>query len=221
MTRCLLYRACPPGIMAAVAPAIDVLLFDLGGVLVDFSGVEDLMPLLPVAAPAEDVKARWVACSISNAFGTGQLSAADFARRFTERWAIPMEPDAFLREWRTWTRGWLPGATELLDSLRPRYRLAALSNCNEVHWDVLCGELGLLDHVDLAISSHQVGTRKPDPAIYRHALATLGVPADRVLFFDDASGNVEAAQALGMRGHVTAGPDAIRLALIADGLIPG
>ena len=140
--------------MAAVAPAIDVLLFDLGGVLVDFSGVEDLMPLLPVAAPAEDVKARWVACSISNAFGTGQLSA-------------------------------------------------------------------LLDHVDLAISSHQVGTRKPDPAIYRHALATLGVPADRVLFFDDASGNVEAAQALGMRGHVTAGPDAIRLALIADGLIPG
>ena len=137
------------------------------------------------------------------------------------RWAIPMEPDAFLREWRTWTRGWLPGATELLDGLRPRYRLAALSNCNEVHWDVLCGELGLLDHVDLAISSHQVGTRKPDPAIYRHALATLGVPADRVLFFDDASGNVEAAQALGMRGHVTAGPDAIRLALIADGLIPG
>ena len=207
--------------MAAVAPAIDVLLFDLGGVLVDFSGVEDLMPLLPVAAPAEDVKARWVACSISNAFGTGQLSAADFARRFTERWAIPMEPDAFLREWRTWTRGWLPGATELLDGLRPRYRLAALSNCNEVHWDVLCGKLGLLDHVDLAISSHQVGTRKPDPAIYRHALATLGVPADRVLFFDDASGNVEAAQALGMRGHVTAGPDAIRLALIADGLIPG
>ena len=46
--------------MAAVAPAIDVLLFDLGGVLVDFSGVEDLMPLLPRAAPGEDLMARRV-----------------------------------------------------------------------------------------------------------------------------------------------------------------
>jgi putative hydrolase of the HAD superfamily len=204
----------------AVAPAVEVLLFDLGGVLVDFSGVEDLIPLLPTGAPADEVKARWVACPTSNAFGTGQLGAADFARRFTESWEISMEPDAFLREWRTWTRGWLPGATELLDSLRPRYRLAALSNCNEVHWDVLCGELGLLDHLDLAISSHQVGTRKPDPTIYRHALAKLGVAADRVLFFDDARGNVEAAQALGMRAHVTDGPAAVRRALVADGLIP-
>ena len=34
------------------------------------------MPLLPPAAPAEEVKARWVACPTSNAFGTGQLGAA-------------------------------------------------------------------------------------------------------------------------------------------------
>ena len=41
-----------------------VLLFDLGGVLVDFSGIEDLRPLLPVPLDDEALLARWAACPI-------------------------------------------------------------------------------------------------------------------------------------------------------------
>ena len=54
---------------------------------------------------------------------------------------------------------------------------------------------------DAIIDSSEVGMRKPDPAIYRHALAVLGnVPPSRALFLDDFEGNVLAARALGMRG---------------------
>ena len=199
----------------------DVLLFDLGGVLVDFSGVEDLLPLLPPGARADEVKARWIACPASNAFGTGRLDTPAFVRDFMASWEIAVEPDAFLHAYRSWTRGWLPGATELLQQLRSEYRLAVLSNCNPVHWDVLCDDLRLLDHVDAAFSSHQVGVRKPDPATFRHALSQLGVEPAQVLFFDDAAGNVDAATRLGMRGHVVDGPDAVRRRLVDDGLIAG
>src|SRR5882672_2628966 len=78
-----------------------------------------------------------------------------------------------------------PGARELLDALRPRYRLAALSNSNAVHWDRNSTELGVTGLFDAAYSSHQLGCHKPEPVIYREALARLGVPANRVAFFDD------------------------------------
>ena len=57
-----------------MAPRPSVLLFDLGGVLVDFSGVEDLRPLLPEALDDEALLARWAACPHSLAYGAGQLT---------------------------------------------------------------------------------------------------------------------------------------------------
>ena len=54
----------------------------------------------------------------------------------------------------------MPGARELLDELRPRYRLAALSNSNAAHWERLA-ELGVLDAFELAVGSQQLGVRKP------------------------------------------------------------
>jgi putative hydrolase of the HAD superfamily len=45
-----------------------------------------------------------------------------------------------------------------------------------------------------------VGVRKPDPAIFRIALARLGgPPPERTLFLDDYEGNVLAARSLGLR----------------------
>lgn len=54
---------------------------------------------------------------------------------------------------------------------------------------------GLFDHV---ISSRDVGLAKPDPAIYRVLVDRLGLEASSILFVDDASAHVEAAEALGM-----------------------
>lgn len=42
------------------------------------------------------------------------------------------------------------------------------------------------------------GLRKPDPAIYRLAVARLGVPANRCAFADDIAAYLEPARELGM-----------------------
>lgn len=59
-----------------------------------------------------------------------------------------------------------------------------------------------IDLMSVVIDSSAVGMRKPDPAIYRHALAELGVDPANAAFVDDMPANVEAARALGMHGVV-------------------
>ena len=53
---------------------VEVLLFDLGGVLVEFSGVRDVAPLLRVAASELEIRAHWSTCRHTEAFCLGTLS---------------------------------------------------------------------------------------------------------------------------------------------------
>ncbi len=204
--------------MGRMAPPPTVLLFDLGGVLVDYSGLEDLRPLLP--DPLEDAAllSRWTACPHSLAYGAGHLTTDEFLPLFLRDWEIGLEPPAFLTAWQGWVRGWLPGAAALLEELRPRYRLAALSNSNAAHWDCL-EPLGVLAAFELALGSHQLGVRKPDPASYQAVLGRLGVAPASVLFFDDSTGNVDAARAVGMAAVQVDGPAAIRRHMVEAGLL--
>lgn len=57
--------------------------------------------------------------------------------------------------------------------------------------------------------SCEVGSVKPEEAIYRHVLEGVGVPAGRALLIDDRAVNIEAARALGMHGIVFTGYDAL------------
>jgi len=57
-----------------------------------------------------------------------------------------------------------------------------------------------LDAFDVIIASGEVGLMKPDPRIYRLALEKLQVRASEAIFVDDVPANVDAAQAVGMRG---------------------
>jgi putative hydrolase of the HAD superfamily len=55
-----------------------------------------------------------------------------------------------------------------------------------------------LNNFDCQIFSCEVRLIKPDQAIYRHCLASLGVPASEALFLDDREANVEAARTEGL-----------------------
>jgi epoxide hydrolase-like predicted phosphatase len=53
------------------------------------------------------------------------------------------------------------------------------------------------------VDSHEVGMRKPNPAIYQLTLNRLGVDATRAAFLDDLHANVVAAEEVGLHGiHV-------------------
>jgi HAD superfamily hydrolase (TIGR01509 family) len=196
-----------------------LLLFDLGGVLVEFSGFRDLSRLLRVPRSEADIQQQWIACPIIRSFGIGQLTPPQFADRFVAAWDIAVTPAAFLREFRTWTKGLLPGAREVLTALRGRFRLACLSNSNATHWERNAQELGLFTPFEAALSSHVLGCHKPDPLIYHRALAALHVAPGAVVFFDDGAANVEAAREVGIAAFQVAGVTELRTCLSALGLL--
>lgn len=51
---------------------------------------------------------------------------------------------------------------------------------------------------DVVVLSHEVGLRKPEPAIFELAAARLGVDPHRCAFVDDVAGYLEPARQLGM-----------------------
>ena len=61
---------------------------------------------------------------------------------------------------------------------------------------------------DDIVYSHEVGLRKPDPAIYPLAAQRLGVEPQEVVFLDDVQANVDAALAVGMAAVLHPSADA-------------
>ena len=57
----------------------------------------------------------------------------------------------------------------------------------------------LLEPFGKVFASNEFGRRKPDAGRLCAVVAGIGVPAQRVLFFDDAASNVQGARACGLR----------------------
>jgi putative hydrolase of the HAD superfamily len=201
--------------------SVQTLIFDLGGVLVEFSAFEDLRPLLRRDQEADEIRRRWIGCPLIREFEVGHLTPEAFAVRFVKEWDVVVPAESFLAEFRTWSRGLMPGARDLLESLRSRYQLAALSNSNATHWERNLSDLRLGELFDAAFSSHQLGCHKPDERIYREALERLGVPAHNAVFFDDSAANVQGAKAIGMRAFRVRGVQELRECLVDQGLMSG
>lgn len=65
-------------------------------------------------------------------------------------------------------------------------------------------DLDLGRQLDFIVNSSEVGIAKPNPGIFRHALAKMGLQPHEAAFVDDTAANVSAASALGIRScHFT------------------
>jgi epoxide hydrolase-like predicted phosphatase len=113
-----------------------------------------------------------------------------------------------------------PAMAALLRELKPRYRLALLSNTHERDMDRWIAEVqGLPNLFDVVVSSAKVGLAKPDPQIYRLTLERLGLEPGEVLFIDDLARNTTAAEALGIPSIQFESPDRLRRELESRGIV--
>ena len=78
------------------------------------------------------------------------------------------------------------------------YRLAICTN-NVREWEARWQAMVPIDEIfDVVVDSAFVGTRKPEPEIYRITLTRLGATPDATLFIDDTEVNCDGARQLGM-----------------------
>lgn len=86
------------------------------------------------------------------------------------------------------------------------FRLGVVSNgCGNV--DRLCDDLGYTPLLSLIVDSRRVGLYKPDPAIYIHAAARLGLPPSSILMVGDSfDRDIRPAKSIGMQTAWLQGP---------------
>ena len=89
---------------------------------------------------------------------------------------------------------------QFIQSLRPRIKIAIITNAWSDARSIHNSRFQLNAWTDVAVYSAEVRLVKPDARIYQLALSQLGVRADECVFVDDVLVNVQAAQALSMKG---------------------
>jgi FMN phosphatase YigB (HAD superfamily) len=128
-------------------------------------------------------------------------------------------------------RSWIPGAKDLLASLRAvPVRLGVISNTNGFKRSELSSFLpGDFDwrafDNDLVILSSEVGVAKPDPEIFRIAIERTGLDAWACLFCTEDLLDTLVAQSVGMRVARASKPPSsdvgdLFAALKKSGLVP-
>jgi putative hydrolase of the HAD superfamily len=177
------------------------LVFDLAGVLLDFGGPDYVYARSNGRVDEEAYFRFWSEAKCAHDLHCGRCSPEEFAREAVREWQLNVTPEVFLADYRTWFRGPYKGALELLEALRPKYRLACLSNANVLDVKRFREEVQLQRWLDACFYSNELGLRKPDPAAYLHVSRALDLPPGDIVFFDDSRENVEGAIAVGMQAH--------------------
>jgi glucose-1-phosphatase len=150
---------------------------------------------------------------------TGELDDAAFFAALRTSLGVTISDAQFLEGWNAIFAGEMPGIAQQLARAAKRLPLYAFSNTNRphvAHFSQAYAEL--LGHFREIFLSSTIGLRKPDAAAYDHVVQAIGVPAERIVFFDDLAENIEGARARGLTAvHVTS-PDDIARALAALGI---
>ncbi|MCU1374213.1 MAG: hydrolase, haloacid dehalogenase-like family [Actinomycetia bacterium] len=193
--------------------AIGTVVFDLGGVLVDW----DPRHLYRQVLADDDEVERFLAEVCTWEWHTQHDLGRPMAETIPELSTRFPEHAGAIALWHEryhdMVAGEVPGTVEVVRELHAAgTRLLVLSNMPADVLHVLDG-FEWLDLFDAVVVSGQEGLIKPDPAIYRILVDRHGVDPATTAFVDDRPENVAAATALGFRGIPFTDAPALRRAL--------
>jgi glucose-1-phosphatase len=188
----------------------DALLFDLGRVVldIDFSRALNCWAGHAGCEPAHLI-GRFSPDDAYKRHERGQISDAEFFAGLRTSLGIDVSDAQFLEGWNAIFAGEMPEIAALLARAARRLPLYALSNTNRAHVAHFSQAFApVLGHFRKMFLSSTIGLRKPDAAAYDHVVKEIGVPAERIVFFDDVMENIEGARARGLQAvHVTSTRD--------------
>src|SRR4051794_10129497 len=198
----------------------DALLFDLGRVVldIDFSKAVSTWAHHAGCQP-DEIARRFVREEAYRHHEVGKIEDAAYFQTLRDQLNIAISDAQFLEGWNAIFAGEMPGIAPLLARAATRLPLYAFSNTNRPHVEYLSkAYVDVLSHFREMFLSSTIGLRKPDAAAYDHVVKAIGVPASRILFFDDLGENIEGARACGLAVvHVTS-PNDVAEALAALGI---
>lgn len=178
------------------------IVFDLGGVLVDFKP-ERCMEALGFSEAAKEAFRReifggiWIPCD-RIPYDDAQIRALfrehlpGFEKEADRFWDGPADISRVMPFTETWLR----------DLKAKGLRLYVLSNYGRRSYELNSPGYGFLSLTDGKLISYEIRYVKPEPEIYRTLCERFAIWPEESVFLDDRPENVEAARQLGFSGIV-------------------
>ncbi len=191
----------------------DVLLLDLGGVVVHLG---DPAALMSLSISTEEFWNYWLSSSIVRELEIGQMQPDEFLHELAGD--LGEAPGAeFVQRFRRWHFEPFQIVVDNLASWAEAYHLALLSNTNSIHWQNVCDTTSLSTHFDKLFLSFESGHFKPAAAAYEQVIAHYNCEPRQIHFLDDAERNVLAARRHGIDAQHTVGGAEVFAAVTAIG----
>jgi len=204
------------------APARSTVIFDLGGVLIDWNPRHLFRKLFP----GDDAGMEHFLAHVCNSHWNEQQDAGRaFADAVTA--AVREHPDkealirAYHERWIEMLGGPIDGSVAIVAALRDRkVPLYALTNWSHETFPLAEPMFPFLAWFDGIVVSGRERLIKPDPRIYRLLLERYGIAPATAVYIDDNARNAAAATELGLYGIHFTGPAALRRELETLELLP-
>jgi 2-haloacid dehalogenase len=199
----------------------DIVIFDLGGVLIDWNPRYLYRKLFGGDDAAME---HFLATVCTHEWNRGQ----DAGRRFAEGAALlkAAHPDmaelidAYGARFGEMMSGPIDRSVAILAELRERGTpIYGLTNFSAETYPAAVARFEFLRWFRGVVVSGDVKAIKPDPEIFDVLLDTYAIDPHRAVFIDDVPANANAANALGIHGIHFTTPEALRAELVALGLL--
>lgn len=196
-----------------------VLLFDLGGVLIDIDFDRALRAWQPLSRLAfEGLKQRFRFDEAYERHERGEITAAQYFEHLASTLELDADHPGIEHGWNSIFVGEVTDTLALIRAVRSRIPCHAFTNTNAAHhacWARMFPSVAAC--LDSMFTSYEMGFRKPERRAFDHVAQALGVPAASIVFFDDSQQNVEGARQAGLQAVHVRSPGDVAQALRAIG----
>ncbi|HKJ06203.1 MAG TPA: HAD family phosphatase [Flavobacteriaceae bacterium] len=180
---------------------ITTIIFDLGGVLVDWNPAYFYKTIFD-----SEEKMNWFlthVCSPEwNIEQDGGRSIAEAEKVFLEQYPeYKTETLAFYKNWHLMFSGPITKNVKIFKALKAsnKYNLFALTNWSAEKWEEGVKLFPFFNEFDDVVVSGQVKMRKPFPEVFNFVLHKFRINPEETLFIDDNLENINTAKKLGFK----------------------
>ena len=198
----------------------NIVVFDIGGVLIDWNPAYLYRKLLPDEATVSAFLTNVCTGAWNEQFDAGRPFAdgiADLAARHPEQAELI---EAYWLRWHEMLGGEIAGTARLLHRLKAGgVPVHAISNWSAETFPRAREIFPFLDTFDVLVVSGTEKLVKPHAPIFQRFLERAGVRAEQCLFIDDNAANIATATALGFHTEHFRSAEALEARLTSLGLL--
>jgi putative hydrolase of the HAD superfamily len=182
-----------------------IIIFDLGNVIFKFDlmkFIKSYSQRIPDHKITDFNKLIPTYSEFAYSYEKGNISSFDFYDTLAKRTHYKGIYNEFVIQWNNIFEP-MPETIELIAKLASKYRLAILSNTNELHFDYLKNRypdiFALFNDFFLSYKMH---LRKPEDEIYQQVIHDCNVLPSEIFFTDDIEKNIKAAERNGIKAYL-------------------